>query len=269
MNFDDYRLRDRAKYAAFVDRILQILAAAIKAQGMSPHAITGRAKDSDSLEKKLQDRSIDPASAIEEQIKDLAGARVIFLTNAQVQRFLGAGVIHDNFEVSSVNVHHSVPGTENETRLFSSTNYFVKLKEARLSLSEYAPFAGLRAEIQVQTLLNHAWAEMNHDTFYKEPTFCHVDRAQFEQIKGRMDAVMREHLLPAGHDFDKISRDMALLIKAEDEFGPAVEAIKTSQSNNELSSAIEILDEVVMQRLTGQRERFLALLPDLVDALDL
>lgn len=266
MNFDDYRLGDRAKYVAFVDAIRQIITAAVKVAEMNPHAITGRAKDVKSLEKKLADRGIDPASAIDEQIKDLAGTRVVFLTNAQVQRFLGSRIIHDNFDVISVNVHHAVPNTENETQLFSSTNYFVQLNEQRLALPEYAPHAGLRAEIQVQTLLNHAWAEMDHDTFYKEPAFRHIDRSQFERIKQRMDSVMREHLLPAGHDFDKISRDMTLLMKAEAQFEPAVETIRTSTSNDELSSAIGTLDEIVMPRLSQRSEKFLELLPDLVSA---
>jgi ppGpp synthetase/RelA/SpoT-type nucleotidyltranferase len=63
-----------------------------------------------------------------------------------------------------------VPGTETETKLFDSTNYLVRLRPERLALAEYKPFEGLRAEIQVQTLLNHAWAEMGHDTIYSGPT---------------------------------------------------------------------------------------------------
>lgn len=268
MDFDEYRLRGHAKYAAFVNAVRQVLAAAMKAHEMAPHAITGRAKDPASLEKKLQDRNIDPKSAIDAQLKDLAGARVILLTNGQVQRFIGSGIIHDNFDVISVNVHHAVPGTETETALFSSTNYFVQLKSDRLALPEYAPFAGLKAEIQIQTLLNHAWAEMNHDTFYKAPEFRHVDRAQFDRIKKRMDAVMREHLLPAGHDFDKVAKDFEMLTKAEEVFEPAVATIRTSRSNDEIATAIETLDDVVMHRLAERRERFLELLPDLIDAVN-
>lgn len=268
MDFEDYRLKGREKYAAFVNAIQQILSAAVKVQAMSPHALTGRAKDADSLKKKLKDRNIDPSSEIDEQVKDLAGTRVVFLTNAQVQRFLGSGIIHENFEVISVNVHHAIPGTEKETQLFSSTNYFVQLKSDRLALPEYASFAGLNAEIQVQTLLNHAWAEMNHDTFYKEPAFRYVERAQFDRVRERMDIVMREHLLPAGHDFDKIARDIALLTKAEEAFEPAVETIKNSTCNDEISAALETLEDVVMPRVSERRERFLKLLPDLAGAVN-
>ncbi len=58
-----------------------------------------------------------------DEIKDLAGCRVVFLTNSQVERFNNTGALHENFEVVSLNVHHPVPGTDTETRLFDSTNF--------------------------------------------------------------------------------------------------------------------------------------------------
>src|SRR5690606_21011878 len=111
-----------------------------------------------------------------DEIKDLAGCRVVFLTNSQVDAFNNTGALHENFEVLSVNVHHPVPGTETEMKLFDSTNYLVRLKPDRLALTEYRELEGLNAEIQVQTLLNHAWAEMGHDTIYKEPKLTHLGR---------------------------------------------------------------------------------------------
>ncbi len=212
MTFEEYRLGERQRYIELVAAIRSILAAAVKATDMTPYAITGRAKGSDSLQQKLEGRGIDLTGAIDEHIKDLAACRVVFLTNTQVQTFLQSGILHDNFDVIDVNVHHAVPGTPSETQLFDSTNYFVQLKPDRLALPEYQLFEGMKAEIQVQTLLNHAWAEMGHDTIYKEPEFKHVGKGELEALKTRMDAVMREHLLPAGHDFDKIARDFAMLV---------------------------------------------------------
>ncbi|MGG9078594.1 hypothetical protein ACQ9A0_27000, partial [Escherichia coli] len=53
--------------------------------------------------------------------------------------------------------------------LFISDNYVIRLKQNRADLPEYARFADLRCEVQVQTILNHAWAQMAHDTIYKKP----------------------------------------------------------------------------------------------------
>lgn len=268
MTFEEYRLEGQLGYAAFVVAIRHILEAAVYAQQIVPHAITGRAKQPKSLSKKLVDNGVDPESAIEEAIKDLAGARIVFLTNGQVAAFNNTGILHDNFEVVSVNVHHPVPGTETETKLFDSTNYLVRLKPERLALPEYQPFEGLRAEIQVQTLLNHAWAEMGHDTIYKQPNLQHVGQTRLEAIKARMDKVMRDYLLPAGHDFDKIARDFSQLVQADESVEETVAIVTASTDNNELADAIGKLDDLILPHFDDRASQFVKLVPMLIDAVE-
>lgn len=268
MNFEEYQLEGRAKYAAFVEAIRAILAALVDAHDLVPHGITGRAKDPVSLKKKLADRKIDPASAIDEVLKDLAGARIVFLTNSQVDQFRSSGAIHENFNVININEHHAVPGTATEEKLFDSTNYLVELKPDRAALPEYRRFAGMRAEIQVQTLLNHAWAEMGHDTIYKEPKLHHVDPRHLEAINERMKKVMREHLLPAGYDFDKIARDFDRIVRADASFEDTLKTIETSASNDELLAAFETFDTLVMPVMAEGREIFAKLIPRLADAVE-
>ena len=268
MNFEEYRLAGRDRYAAFVEAIRHILKVAVKAQEMKPYAITGRAKELESLARKLDDRGIDPASAIDEEIKDLAGARIVFLTEGQIYAFQQAGILHDNFDILNVNVHHPVPETESETRLFDSTNYLVKLKSDRLALPEYDAFEGLRAEIQVQTLLNHAWAEMGHDTIYKQPILNHVGEKQLAKIKDRMDRVMREYLLPAGHDFDKIARDFHQLLEADQNVDGAIETLTDSADNDALHDVVGMLDDLILPQLDDRGAEFLRLLPLLIDAVE-
>jgi ppGpp synthetase/RelA/SpoT-type nucleotidyltranferase len=165
-----------------------------------------------------------------DEIKDLAGCRIVFLTNSQVERFNNTGALHENFEVLSVNVHHPVPGTDTETKLFDSTNYLIRLKPDRLALTEYRAFDGMRAEIQIQTLLNHAWAEMGHDTIYKEPKLTRLGGGQMTAIGERMNKVMQDHLIPAGHDFDKIARDFRRLLKADGAAEATLNAIERKRA---------------------------------------
>lgn len=268
MNFEEYQLHGRAKYAAFVDAIRAILVALADAHDLVPHGITGRAKDPVSLKKKLADRKIDPDSAIDEVLKDLAGARIVFLTNSQVDQFRSSGAIHENFNVININEHHAVPSTATEEKLFDSTNYLVELKPDRVALPEYCRFAGMRAEIQVQTLLNHAWAEMGHDTIYKEPKLHHVDPRHLEAINERMKTVMRERLLPAGHDFDKIARDFDRIVRADASFEDTLKTIETSVSNDELLGAFETFDTLVMPVMADGRDVFAKLIPRLAEAVE-
>ncbi|MBB3357044.1 MULTISPECIES: RelA/SpoT domain-containing protein [unclassified Novosphingobium] len=268
MHFDEYQLTGRATYAAFVDAVRTILVSLVERHGFTPHAITGRAKDPVSLKKKLAKNGIDPASAIDEVLKDLAGCRIVFLTNSQVTAFHATGAINENFDILNVNEHHPVPGTETEDRLFDSTNYLVALKPGRAVLPEYEKFAGLRIEIQVQTLLNHAWAEMGHDTIYKEPELRHVDPRHMQAINARMTEVMREHLLPAGYAFDKIARDFNRIIKADAAAGETLATIASSTNNDELLGAFESADTLILPMITDNSGVFVELVPQIAAAVE-
>jgi ppGpp synthetase/RelA/SpoT-type nucleotidyltranferase len=267
MTFEEYKQGGQARYLALVEVIQNILRQALDQHHLVAHAITGRAKELVSLRKKLGDRDILPDREMDE-IKDLAGCRVVFLTNSQVDRFNGTGALHENFEVLSVNVHHPVPGTDTETRLFDSTNYLVRLKADRLALPEYRQFVGLRAEIQIQTLLNHAWAEMGHDTIYKEPKLTRLGAARMTAIGERMNKVMQDHLIPAGHDFDKIAYDFRRLMEADEAAEPTISAIERAGNNNDLEDALETYTDLVLPHFDNPGEEFSRRLDALIDAVE-
>jgi ppGpp synthetase/RelA/SpoT-type nucleotidyltranferase len=50
---------------------------------------------------------------------------------------------------------------------YQSTHYLVKYLNTRTMMPEYTRFRNLIAEIQVRTILQHAWAEIEHDIQYK------------------------------------------------------------------------------------------------------
>ncbi|BBD03498.1 MULTISPECIES: RelA/SpoT domain-containing protein [Sphingomonadaceae] len=268
MTFEEYQQDGRTRYLALVDAIQNILQHMLIQHGLMAHTITGRAKEVGSLAKKLKNRGIDPADAIDERLKDLAGCRVVFLTNSQVEAFNHTGALHENFEVLDVNVHHPVPGTDTETKLFDSTNYLVCLKPERLALPEYRAFAGLRAEIQIQTLLNHAWAEMGHDTIYKEPNLKHLGAARMADIGERMNRVMQAHLVPAGHDFDKIASDFRRLVQADGAVDAVTATIVAPQDNNALEDALETYADLVLPHYDDPAAHFLEMFEALITAVE-
>jgi ppGpp synthetase/RelA/SpoT-type nucleotidyltranferase len=104
---------------------------------------------------------------IETEIKDLAGVRLIFYTNTDVDRFLDTRIIPELFTADwkETRIHH--PTDENDQQRYQAIHYTVSLNPKQIALRKYAAFAGLRCEIQIQTVLNHAWAETYHDMIYK------------------------------------------------------------------------------------------------------
>lgn len=270
MNFGDYEREYQARYLALAKAVRRILIAALDEQDhLHVHNITRRAKEPASLLKKLRDRNIDPNESLEEKIKDFAGCRVVFLTNSEMEGFHQTGILRDHFTIIDANVHHPVPGTGTEDKLFDSNNFLVELRPELLAQPEYASFAGLRCEIQVQTLLKHAWAEMGHDTIYKKPKLKGgLGQRAFERIEERMNKVMRDYLVPAGHDFDKIARDFNRLVQANDAADGTREKMQTAADNNVRDEALETLDDLVIPMYDNLPEQFAELIPDLVGAVE-
>ncbi|HSU07173.1 MAG TPA: RelA/SpoT domain-containing protein, partial [Acetobacteraceae bacterium] len=169
MNFDEYDGRYHAAYGELANVVKLLLEKAIgtTAGVPSPQSIQSRAKSVASLKAKLERRELLASDAVQQEIRDLAGVRLIFYTNTDVNRFLYSRLIPENFQVhwDATRVHH--PTDENARLRYQAIHYTVSLNPQRLTLPEYAAFSGMRCEIQIQTILNHAWAESSHDILYK------------------------------------------------------------------------------------------------------
>lgn len=248
MNIDEYERQGREIYAALSAAVAAILVAAIGAENeYRLQQVTDREKQPASLRKKLKDRDIEASDEIEKEIIDLAGCRAIFYTNGDVARFINSGLIQQNFEVLDIKLHHPQPTSDEAVELYISNHYIVRLRSERLALPEYARFASMRCEIQIQTILNHAWAEMAHDTIYKEPALGSFGGKALNAIKGRMAKVARKYLVPAGYEFQKIASDFQRLVQGKELFdGDALAEIVAASDNNVRAEALESFVESVL-----------------------
>jgi len=76
---------------------------------------------------------------------------------------------------------------------YQGVHYLVALREQRTSLPEYKRFGGLIAEIQVRTILQHAWAEIEHDIQYKSVETIPLPlRRRFMSLAGLLEIADRE-----------------------------------------------------------------------------
>ncbi|WP_336201793.1 RelA/SpoT domain-containing protein [Pseudomonas guariconensis] len=248
MNFNEYQQHGWAAYAALASTISSILAAAIETEGgYRLQLVKERAKEANSLFKKLQERGIADTAQLEHEIKDLAGCRTVFYTNSDVEKFIHSGIIQENFDVLEVKLHQPGREVKDAADLYISNHYLVTLTEERTKLPEYARFAGMRCEIQIQTILNHAWAEMAHDTIYKAPDLRDFGSRQFKGVKNRLQKVALQYLVPAGYEFQKIAADFQRLLDGKALFdGDALEAIVRATDNNQRVDALERFAEDVL-----------------------
>src|SRR5712671_2742406 len=114
MDFDEYSRTKQFDYAALAETVSSVLQAALAAYPgtFRLQQAQHRAKNPESLKKKLAERKLEATATLETDIKDLAGCRLIFYTNSDVSRFQQTGIIQDNFDVDwdRTKIHHPVPG---------------------------------------------------------------------------------------------------------------------------------------------------------------
>ena len=239
-----YEKDGRDRYGRLAAAIAAILQSALKIQpDIQVQQIQHRAKDPESLRKKMSDRGIREHAPIDVAIKDLAGCRVVLYTNSDVARFERENIVQTNFEIDwgQTKVHYPVPGTESADSPFTSKNYVVSLKADRLSLPEYAEFAGLRCEIQIQTSLNHAWSETAHNITYKKPDLVDFGTAAMKDIEQRLNRIANKYLRPARDEFQRVRADFQQLLAGKSLLDRNIlRQLVESQDNSE---RLELLDE--------------------------
>jgi ppGpp synthetase/RelA/SpoT-type nucleotidyltranferase len=237
MNYDEYAHDGRVLYESFAQTVASVIEAAIADSGQNfrVQQISFRAKSNTSLRRKLTERNLLESSAIEAELKDLAGCRIVFYTNPDIDRFLDSRLIFENFKVDfdGSKIHHAVGTDRPAEDLYFAIHYLVSLTDERLAFPEYRKFRALRCEIQLQTILNHAWAETTHDILYHRPSIEGFGTKQYAAIEQRMREIMNKHLIPAGYEFQRVQYDFERLQQGKELFDRnTVEALKTADDNN-------------------------------------
>lgn len=217
MNFHEYEDTGFNKYQSFSETVKSILEKTIPSE-LHLQQIQCRAKDHNSLEKKLIDKGLQNPNNIENDIKDLAGCRIIFYYNSDVGRFINSPTISDNFKVDWEKSKIHYPTGENITinTLYNAYHYIVELNENMSNLPKFEEYKGLKCEIQIHTILNHAWSETAHNITYKKPEEISNFGNIYKQIENRLKEVMEKYITPAGYEFEKIQYDYEQLLQGKD-----------------------------------------------------
>ena len=250
MKLEEYSRGGRDRYERLAVVAAQLLERAINTEGgFRLQQIQHRAKTVASLSRRLEEEGQLETDEVETHRKDLAGCRVVFYTNNDVNRFVNSGLLRELFDIDwdRSKFHQPGPSQGSATELFQSYNYVLKLKPDRTALVEYREFEELYCEVQVQTTLNHAWAEMAHDTIYKRPELQGFGGRALAIIDRRLEDAMRKYLLPAGYLFQRIATDVQRLAEGKALFDAGVlDAVLEAENNNDRYEALARLKDDVL-----------------------
>lgn len=176
-------------YKNFTSEIEHQLKNILDAEGIIYNAVTSRLKDRESLRKKI-DRKKDKYSTLG-NITDIAGVRVITYYAEDVDKV--AEIVEREFEVDRENSIDKRKSLEPDRFGYCSVHYVVEMSQERLKLRENHTFRGLKCEIQIRSVLQHAWAEIEHDLGYKsEIAIPKGIRRNFSRLAGLLEIADKE-----------------------------------------------------------------------------
>ena len=148
------------------DQFVRLVTSILDDAGINYLSVTGRAKSVTSFAAKAgravdgRPLYVDPLVEITDQI----GVRVITYVHSDVQAVVDLlddqVIVHDDRDLGRE--------TASEGRFgYASRHLLVGLDPAREGQPAYEPLRGRRAQVQIRTVLQHAWAEFEHDIRYK------------------------------------------------------------------------------------------------------
>lgn len=168
----------------FCPQVSDLLERLIESENVRIHSVTKRVKSMESALRKI-DTSQGKYSDFSD-LKDLLGLRVITYFPDEVD--LVTGLIEREFEID---FDHSNDRrvTEDPDRFgYVSVHYVAKLSTDRSILSEFRAFRDSWFEIQIRSILQHSWAEIEHDLGYKVKEAIPRDvRRRFARLAGLLE----------------------------------------------------------------------------------
>lgn len=144
------------------ESVVTILENLFKSKEIDYLSVSGRTKERKSALEKIERKSYKKPA---DQMTDLSGIRVIAFFESDIEKI--SEIIASSFNVDKANSLNQDERLSVDQIGYRSVHFVCDLGNVRTKLPEFESLDGLKFEIQVRTVLQHAWAELAHDRNYK------------------------------------------------------------------------------------------------------
>jgi len=180
---ETYR-RNYSFYQEFTGRMESLMAILLQQHNIRVHSVVSRVKEESSLQNKLA-KSNKKYHHLQE-ITDLCGLRIITYFEDEVDQV--ANFIRKEFAIDMDNSIDKRKVLGPDQFGYLSLHLIVALTDNQVQLKEYQKFKGCKVEIQIRSILQHAWAEIEHDLEYKSKAVVSYEtRRNFSRLAGLLE----------------------------------------------------------------------------------
>lgn len=209
----------------------------IKSESINVHEIIGRVKTVESLQGKVKRKNYSNLA----EITDLCGIRIITYFSDDVDRI--AELISQEFEVDVENTIDKRKSEDPTKFGYVSLHYVVSLKEDNSSPILYRRFENIKLEIQIRTVMQHAWAEIEHDLGYKsKEDIPDQYRRQFSRLAGLIE-LADENFLQLKNNINNYEKEVRKKLPTSKEELP-IDSSTLMTYVTEDPNYIKLLDEI-------------------------
>lgn len=198
-------------YNNFCNEMRNVIEKIIKAENIPFQSITSRTKEKQSFLDKCERKSYKNPQI---ELTDFAGVRIIAYFNSDVVKI--CKLIEREFSIDKDNSGNKADNLKKDQVGYLSVHYIVKLNDNRVNLPENKRYKDMKFEIQVRTLLQHAWAEIEHDRNYK--------------FRGVLPPEIQRRFYLTSGTLEMVDREFQCLSDEIDKYSNEVKQ-KTSQGN--------------------------------------
>ena len=180
---------EKNRYQNFGNAVEYLLKTLLFNADIEYNAITYRVKERESLSRKIDSKGNKYRDLSE--LTDIVGIRIITYYADDVDKI--ANIVEREFDVDKENSIDKRKSLEPDRFGYCSVHYVVGIHSKRLALREYLAYKGLKCEIQIRSILQHAWAEIEHDLGYKSAiTVPREIRRDFSRLAGLLELADKE-----------------------------------------------------------------------------
>lgn len=153
----------RPRYVRLAEKMAALLGELLDQQGIKAE-IEHRTKTVESFAEKITRTGKTYDNPLE-QVTDLAGIRLILHSLSDVEK--AAAVVNGQFTIDANRSLNKIDLLDPDRFGYLSQHYIAKVDSARAALPEWHDLGELNVEIQIRTIMQHAWAVIQHALDYK------------------------------------------------------------------------------------------------------
>ena len=234
----------RPAFEEFCRKIKEYIEERLESEEIQIQSVQWRVKDAKKVKSKYSDPSKGEKYTCLDDLTDIAGLRVItyYETDIDIVR----QILEREFAVDLDNSHDKRIPIEPERFTYHALHLVVSLKPETLGNQTHKKFAQIRGEIQITSILRHAWAEIEHKWYDLKDSFPAKAKRRFARLSALIE-MADEEFVSLRNEYEQSKQSANVMVAIGDQETPIdVASLRAFIEQEPLVAAID--REIVLIR---------------------